>query len=128
MPIDDPTKYTDKTDDWMTFFHNVRRRELSSMISAEVIAAHREDPRGQDTRHSEALQQLLNHIHNMPTDGKSFVYAETPHAVYKLGIMHARGLPPTIFHDTIYPTEKEAVHAVFLQRLEQFGITSERNI
>ena len=122
MPIDDPGKYRDRTGDWMAFFNDVRSRELSAMLSPEIIEEHRKDPRGQETRHSEILQQILNHIHNMPTDGKSFAYAEVPHRAYKMGIMHARGVPPTMFHDTVYASEKEAVHAVFLQRLEQLGI------
>lgn len=123
MPIEEPTKYQDKTGDWMAFFNEVRSRELSAMLTPEIIAEHKDDPRGQETRHSEVLQQILNHIHNLPTDGKSFVYAEVPHHKYKMGIMHARGIAPTIFHDTVYSNEKEAVHAVFLQRLEQLGIS-----
>lgn len=126
MPIENPANYIDKTGDWMSFFQNVRRRELSAIVTPEIINEHRDDPRGQETRHSEELQQILNHIHNMPIDGKSFVYVESPNEVYKIGLMHARGVPPTIFQEQSYCTEREAVHAVFLQRIEQFGIVPSR--
>ena len=49
MPIQDPAKYRDKTDDWVAFYHRVRRRELEPLVTANLIAEHRSDPRGLST-------------------------------------------------------------------------------
>ena len=67
-------------------------------------------------------QQVLDFIHNQPTDGKSFAYAARPYADYCVGVMHAREQPPSFPDETRYDNEREAVHAVFLERLRRFGL------
>ena len=122
MPVENPNDYRDKTADFMDFFARTRQRELALLVDAALIAEHREDPRGGDTPHSQALQDVLNHLHYMPTDGKSFAYAEQPYRLYRLGVMRARGVLPTVFEDRSYASEREAVHAVFMERLAKLGL------
>ncbi|MEQ8660044.1 MAG: hypothetical protein RLW62_04445 [Gammaproteobacteria bacterium] len=122
MPIVDPLRYRDKTVAWWEFFLRRRAAELAPLVTAEVLAEHLADPRGERQPHSHALRQGLDFIHNQPTDGKSFAYAATPYAEYRLGVMHARGDAPTIVADPTYASEREAVHAVFLERLHRLGL------
>ena len=125
MPIRDPSKYRDKTGDWMAFYTKTRCRELQPLVTDALLAEHAEDPRGIETRHSAALQDVLNFVHALPTDGKSFAYAEAPYRKYRLGILRGRGVFPSIFPDREFATEREAVHAVLLQRLESLGLLAD---
>ncbi|MGE0485228.1 MAG: hypothetical protein AB7Q81_13895 [Gammaproteobacteria bacterium] len=122
MPVTDPRRYCDKTIAWSAFFLHQRAAELAPLVTAEVLAEHLADPRGALGPHSHALRQILDFIHNQPTDGKSFAYAAVPYAEYKLGVMGARGTAPTIVDDETWASEREAVHAVFLERLRRLGL------
>ena len=125
MPLRDPGGYRDKSADWLDFFARQRQRELSIAITPELIQEHREDPRGGESRHSPALQDVLNHVHNQPTDGKTFVYVAVPYQKYYLGIMRARGTAPTIMRDREFSSEQEAIHALFVHRLESLGLLTD---
>lgn len=122
MPLKDPRDYRDRTADWMQRFAEIRQRQLAPCVTPALIAEHAEDPRGGDTPHSHDLQDVLNYLHYMPVDGKSFVYAAVPYQTYKLGIMRARGNAPLLADSRTFSSEREAVHAVFMQRLGQMGL------
>jgi len=122
MPIRNPNDYRDKTADWLALFAEKRRAALAPLVTPALLREHEEDPRGGDTPHGFALQDVLNHVHNMPTDGMSFAYAEVPYQRYRLGVMHARGAAPTFPDDRVFTSEREAVHAVFLDRLKTLGL------
>ena len=122
MPVVDPLRYRDKTVAWWEFFLRQRAAELAPLVTPEVLAEHLADPRGVNQPQSHALRQVLDFIHNQPTDGKSFAYAVTPYADYRLGVMQARGEEPVIVDEVAYASEREAVHAVFLERLRRLGL------
>ena len=122
MPIRDPNKYRDKTADWMTFYTKTRCRELKPTVTPALLAEHAEDPRGGASRHSPALQDVLNFVHAEAIDGKAFAYAEVPYQKYRLGILRGRGVAPEIRRDRAFKTEREAVHAVLLERLGTLGL------
>ncbi len=122
MPITNPQHYPDKTAAWTADFQRRRALELAPLISASLLEEHRSDPRGEHTPHSYALKQVLDFIHNQPTDGKSFAYAARPYAAYQIGVMRARGVAPSIDETTQYASEREAIHAVFLERLQTLGL------
>ncbi|MEQ8233610.1 MAG: hypothetical protein RLW61_20370 [Gammaproteobacteria bacterium] len=127
MPVVDPLCYRDKTVAWWEDFLRRRAAELAPLVTPAVLAEHLADPRGARQPHSQALRELLDFIHNQPTDGKSFAYAARPYAEYRLSVMHGRGSPPTIVAEAAYATEREAVHAVFLERLQRLGLLSGKN-
>ena len=122
MPITKPHNYSDKTTAWTTDFLRRRAAELAPLVTKALIEEHRRDPRGAQTPHSHELKLILDFIHNQPTDGKSFVYAAHPNAAYRVGVMHGRDAAPSVDSNVTYDNEREAVHAVFLQRLEKFGL------
>lgn len=122
MPLRNPSDYRDKTADWLALFAHKRREALRPLVTPALLREHEEDPRGAITPHSFALQDVLNYVHNMPTDGKSFVYAEVPGERYRVGVMQARGSAPRFADERVYASEGEAVHAVFLARLRALGL------
>ena len=122
MPLRNPAEFRDKTLDFMAFFADARRHELKPLITPALLAEHAEDPRGDQSPHSTALQDVLNYLHGLPTDGKSFAYAEVPYARYRLGILRGRGKAADLSDPRVFATEREAVHAVFLQRLVALGL------
>ena len=122
MPLCSPNDYEDKNAHWMAFFADARREALKPMITPALLAEHAEDPRGDRSQHSTALQEVLNYLHGLPTDGKSFAYAEVPYARYRLGILRGRGKAPDLSDPRVFATEQEAVHAVFVQRLTMLGL------
>ncbi len=125
MALRNPNDYPDKTADWLALFAHKRRQALAPLITPALLDEHAQDPRGGETPHSFALQDVLNYVHNMPTDGKSFAYAEQPYQRYRLGIMSARGVAPRFPDDLAFASEREAVHAVFLERLRALGLVSD---
>jgi len=122
VPVRNPNVYVDKTADFMAFFNEAKRRELKPLVTAALLAEHAEDPRGDRSPHSTSLQDVLNYLHGLPTDGKSFAYAELPYQRYRLGILRGRGKAPTLDDPRAFATERAAVHAVFLQRLVALGL------
>jgi len=122
VPLQNPNGYADKTADFMAFFAEAKRRELRPLVTPALLAEHAEDPRGDRSPHSAALQDVLNYLHGQPTDGKSFAYAEVPYQRYRVGLLRGRGKAPTLDDPREFATEREAVHAVFLQRLVALGL------
>lgn len=125
MPIRNPNDYRDKSADWLALYAAKRREALAPRVTPALLHEHEADPRGGDTPHGSDLQDVLNHVHNMPTDGKSFAYAEVPYERYRVGIMHARGAAPSWPDTRVFTSEREAVHAVFLARLRTLGLVSD---
>ncbi len=125
MPLLDPNDYRDKTADWLALFAEKRCRALAPLVTPALLREHEEDPRGGDTPHGHALQDVLNYVHNLPVDGKSFAYAEVPYRRYRLGLMHARGDAPSFPDERVFDSERAAVHAVFLERLRTLGLMSD---
>jgi hypothetical protein len=62
---------------------------------------------------------VLNYFRNRPIIGKEFVYAVRPYEEYKVGVVTGRGEPAAMLDDRTFATEEEAVHAVFLRRVEK---------
>ena len=122
MPLRTPADYEDKNGHWMAFFAKARHEALKPLVTPALLAEHAEDPRGDRSQHSAALQEVLNYLHGLPTDGKSFAYAEVPYARYRLGVLKGRGKAPDLSDPRVFATEQEAVHAAFLQRLVVLGL------
>lgn len=125
MPLRNPNDYRDKTADWLALFAEKRRQALATRVTPALLREHAEDPRGGDTPHGFDLQDVLNYVHGMPIDGKPFAYAEVPYRRYRLGVMHARGAAPTFPDERVFDSEREAVHAVFLERLRALGLVTD---
>ena len=123
MPIDDPRRFRDKTQDWARRFAAERVKALRPTLTTELLAEFDRDPTGATRRHSPALQRLLVFVRSAPIEGKVFIYAEKPDEAYRVAIMRGRGQPPRIVEGERYRSEAEAVRAVFRRRLAALGLT-----
>jgi branched-chain amino acid transport system permease protein len=122
MPISDPRRFRDKTQDWTKRFAAERVKALKPALTADLLAEFDREPTGATRRHSPALQRLLVFVRSAPIEGKMFIYAEKPDELYRLALMRGRGRPPQIVEGERYRTEAEAVRAVFRRRLAALGL------
>lgn len=120
--ITDPSKYRDRTQDWLDHFHARRKRIVSKMITPEVIAEHQRDPRGTGDAHSRDLSEILRYIRNIPSAGKIFIYAVRPFHEYRLARMAGAGGKSEMLGTETFVTEGDAAHAVFMARLNELGL------
>jgi len=90
-----------------------------------IIAEHRERPRGAGTRagepaplHSTPLKRLIDKLRMVPQAGKHTIVETVPWEEYKIGILPGRRGGAIEISDESYPTREEAEHAIFLKRLQ----------
>jgi hypothetical protein len=121
VPLTDPTITRDKAEDWMEEFRRRRVKALRPLVTPELVAQHRENPRGP---HSHELTLVLNFVRGpaFPLDRKPFVHLREPYGNYGLALMTARGEPAVLLEQTSYSNERDAIHAAFLQRLAAHGL------
>jgi hypothetical protein len=122
MPITDPSKYRDRTEDWLGYFLDRRKKIIRGIITPDLIGEHERNPRGNRNAHSRDLSEVLRYIRNMPTTGKIFIYAVKPFQEYRLARMCAPGGTTEVMGSETYATEGEAAHAVFMARLRELGL------
>jgi hypothetical protein len=121
LPLTDPAPIRDKAEDWMEEFRRRRVEALRPLVTPELVAAHRANPRGP---HSHELNLVLNFVRGpaFPMDRKPFVHLRKPYSEYGLALMTARGEPAVLVDEPSYSSEHEAIHAAFLQRLAAHGL------
>jgi branched-chain amino acid transport system permease protein len=90
-------------------------RRVRGLIDDELIAEHRRAPRGP---HSDRLARVLRYFRSQPIPGKLIVIEETPWQRYGIGVLTGvpgRAATPL---DGSYETYDDALHAIFLRRVE----------
>jgi hypothetical protein len=102
------------------FDRRARERTLD-LITDEVVAEHAADPAGP---HSDGLQRVLRYFRRAPVPGKYVVVAVRPWQEYRIGALSGvHGEAPDVLDDGPYATEEEAMHAVFLRRVDELRAT-----
>ena len=97
------------------FFEDRQRTYLRTLVTPDVVAEHARQPLGQ---HSEALERLLIYFRGQPLAGKYAVAAVEPFKSFRIvALSGERGVPPRSVDDTLYASEGEALHGVFLKRV-----------
>lgn len=125
MPVTSPDQCRDHSADWIEYFYRRRGAEILSMIDDALIEEHRTNPMQLHGHHSPDLHIVLNYFRNAPIIGKEFVYAVKPYEEYQVGIVTARGTAAALLNDTTYASEDEAVHAVFMARVNKLRASLE---
>jgi branched-chain amino acid transport system permease protein len=97
-----------------------QRRLVRELITDELIEEHRRDPLGD---HSDALRRVLTYFRRQPQAGKYVIVATRPWEEYAIAVLSGvRGEAPLLLEDEVFPTEREALHAVFERRVRDlFG-------
>jgi hypothetical protein len=118
MGVRTPSDYPDKELDWYGEYDRRRRAEIRSLVTDEVVAEHEANPLGYRSFHSPTLQRVLNYLRSQPILGKYVVYASAPWREYRIAAIVERGQPPQVFDEPVFRTEEEAMHGVFLRRVD----------
>ena len=86
------------------------------MVTPELIEEHRVKPLGQ---HSDSLERVLNYFRRAGGENKYVLYEISPGIEYKVvATTGIRGLLPRDVDDVVYTDKNEALHAVFLKRVQ----------
>lgn len=115
MP-EEATDIRDKQVIYLRRFDKRLREELKRLATSEVIEEHRRRPTGV---HSDALQRLLNYFRRASIIDKYAILCTKPFADYRIvALSGRRGVPPRIVDDQAFASPEEAIHAVFLKRVQ----------
>ena len=98
-------------------FDTQLRAHLRTLITPALIEEYRASPLGQ---HSDDLERVLNYFRRAPFEGKYVLYELEANRRYKIMTATAEegGLPKDV-DGTIYTDKNEALHAVFLKRVDE---------
>lgn len=92
------------------------RARIKALVTPELIAEHAANPLGQ---HSDALERVLSYFRRQPLPGKYIVIATKPWQEYALGVLSGvRGQPAMLLDGPTFASEEEALHGVFLRRVQ----------
>ena len=92
------------------------RAHLKTLITPALIEEHRASPTGQ---HSDSLERVLNYFRRAPLDGKYALFELEPNRKYKIMVTSGRGGgPPEDTDQQIYTDKNDALHVVFLERVQ----------
>lgn len=85
--------------------------EIRALITPELIAEHKRQPLG---RQSDALSRVVNFFRHPP---KFALYARVPMREWQLVRVPVGPGGPQPIDDTVYTSEADALHAVFLRHV-----------
>ncbi len=106
----------DKQAIFMRRFDGWQREELKRLITDELIEEHR---RTIGQRRGDALERVLVYFRRGAVADKYAILAIKPFAEYRLVAMSGRrGVPPRAVDDRVYTTPDDALHAVFVKRVQ----------
>jgi hypothetical protein len=95
-------------DDWAS--------RVRALIDDSLIDEHRRAPRGS---HSDRLARVLRYFRSQPIAGKLIAIEEIPWRRYRIGVLTGvPGQAATLLDDS-YATYDEALHAIFLRRVDE---------
>jgi branched-chain amino acid transport system permease protein len=115
MP-EEATEIADKQTIYVRRFDAQLRAELKRLISDQLIEEHRTT---MGKRRSDALERVLAHFRRAAVADKYAVVAVKPFAEYRIvALSGRRGMPPRVVDDQVFTTPEEAVHGVFLKRVQ----------
>ncbi len=93
------------------------RTAIRSLLTNELIAEHRSDPRG---HHSDTLKRVLNYFRRSGALTPYVVICAQPFREWRVArLTGVRGHGPVLVDEQTFNSEAEAMHAVFLKRVDE---------
>jgi hypothetical protein len=89
---------------------------VRALLADDVIEEHRCAPRGP---HSDRLARVLRYFRSRPIAGKEIVLEVEPWHEYRIGLLSGVPGAPAVPLEVAYASYNEALHAVFLRRVER---------
>jgi branched-chain amino acid transport system permease protein len=115
MP-EEAAEIRDKQAIFLRRFDGWQRDALKRLVTDDLIEEHR---RTMGRRRSDALERVLTYFRRAAVADKYAILAVRPFAEYRLvALSGRRGVPPRAIDDRAYATPEEALHAVFLKRVQ----------
>jgi branched-chain amino acid transport system permease protein len=113
---EEATEIHDKDQIYYRRFDKRLRDHLKTLVSPEIIEEHRLKPLGQ---HSDPLERLLNYFRSAGGENKYVLFELKANTQYKIIVTTGqKGIPPRDLDGTIYTDKNTALHAVFLNRVQ----------
>jgi branched-chain amino acid transport system permease protein len=92
------------------------RAELKQLITEDLIKEHRGTF---GKRRSDALERVLTYFRSAAVTDKYAILAVKPFAEYRIvALSGRRGVPPRAVDDQLFTSEQDALHGVFLKRVQ----------
>ncbi len=108
---------TDRAQEVVARWDQRMRQKLRPLVTEELVAEHARNPFGQ---HSDPLERLLNYFRRASPAGKLAVLCTNPHAEWRIVVLAGvRGQPPRFYDERVFHSERQAIHAVFLERIDE---------
>ena len=103
---------TDKQHQTYALFNARLKTEIKGLITPALIEEHRRKPLG---RHSDPLERVLNFFRRPPAYA---LYSRVPMREWQLiRLPIDPNAPPTPIEETVYRSEADAMHAVFMHNV-----------
>jgi branched-chain amino acid transport system permease protein len=116
MP-EEATEIADKQAIYLRRFNARLRADLKRLITDELIKEHRTTF---GKRRSDALERVLTYFRGAAAADKYAVLAVKPFAEYRIvALSGRRGVPPRAVDDQIFTSAEDALHGVFLKRVQE---------
>jgi branched-chain amino acid transport system permease protein len=113
---DEATEIADKQTIYLRRFDAQLRLELKRLITDQLVEEHRTTA---GKRRSDALERVLAYFRRTAAADKYAVLAVKPFAEYRIvALSGRRGVPPRVVDDQVFHTPDEALHGVFLKRVQ----------
>jgi branched-chain amino acid transport system permease protein len=95
------------------------RAAIRPLLTKKVIEEHRRDPAGS---HSDALKRVLNYFRRSAGLPPYVIVCTEPFREWRVArLSGARGIPPSFVDERKFNSEAQAMHAVFLLRVEELA-------
>jgi branched-chain amino acid transport system permease protein len=116
--VSDPDRYFDKeVVHWHPVYDRLRQEQIFRLVTPERVAEHEANPLGiRPHFHSDGLQSILRYFRTQAIRARYLVYAPDGETAYRI-VSVEREQPPMISSQR-YATFEEALHAIFLHRVE----------
>ena len=115
MP-EEATEIADKQAIYAKRFDAHLRAELKPLISDALIEEHRTTA---GKRRSDALERVLAYFRSAAVADKYALLAVKPFAEYRIvALSGRRGVPPRLADDQVFKSPEDAMHGVFLKRVQ----------
>ena len=93
------------------------RASIRRLLTKKTIAEHKRNPLGD---HSDALKRVLNYLRRSSTLTPYVLVCTKPFREWRLAQLSGeRGKAPTFIDAPTYGSEAQAMHALFLKRVEE---------
>ena len=113
---EEATEIRDKDQIYFRRFDKKLRDHLKTLVTPELIEEHKQKPLGQ---HSDALERVLNYFRGAGGENKYVLYEMKANTEYKIIVTTGKkGVPPREADGVVYTNKDEALHAVFLKRVQ----------